>query len=531
MEIQTIQFTKMSAVSDDNNIKKSVLKNPPITAEIQTWLVSYLAELLEIKPDEVGVTISFDRYGLDSSAALSLTSDLEDWLGSELDPDITYDYPTIEALAEYIASDKKVKKASSHNQKFELDAIQKTVDLKAEAFLDPTIYPAEKSNLLLTEPASIFLTGATGFLGAFLLYELLQQTQAEIYCLIRAADTKSGKKRIQNNLECYNLWNQHFQERIIPIVGDLSQPKLGLVSEQFHKMACQIDTIYHSAALLNYVYPYERFKPINVLGTQEVLRLASQIKVKPVHYISSVAVFESSSYCQKLLTESDRLAHTEGMYLGYSQSKWVAEKLVMMARERGIPVCIYRAPFISGHSQTGVWNTDDIICRMIKGCIQMGSIADLDTLLDLSPVDYVSQAIIYLSRQKDSIGKAFHLNNPQPIHWRNFGDLIRSWGYSMDRVPYESWQAQLDKNGRSQENPLYPLLPFFLKKWSEEQLTITELYQQSRRPQINCQKTLDALERTNIVCSPVKAELLNTYFLYFIRSGFLEPAAAYIKAK
>ena len=313
-------------------------------------------------------------------------------------------------------------------------------------------------------------------------------------------------------------------------MGDLSRRQLGLPSEQFQKMASQINTIYHNAALLNYVHPYERLKPSNVLGTQEVLRLASQIKVKPVHYISSVAVFESSTYDQKVVTESHQLSHSKEIYLGYSQSKWVAEKLVMMARDRGIPVCIYRPSFISGHSQTGIWNTDDIICRIIKGCIQMGSIADLDTLLDLSPVDYVSQAIIYLSRQKDSIGKTFHLNNPQPIHWRKFGDLIRSLGYSMDRVPYESWQAQLDKNGRSQENPLYPLLPFFLKKWSEEELTITELYQQSRRPQINCQKTLDALERTNIVCSPVKAELLNTYFLYFIRSGFLEPAAAYIKA-
>ncbi len=287
-------------------------------------------------------------------------------------------------------------------------------------------------------------------------------------------------------------------------------------------MASQIDTIYHSAALLNYVYPYERFKPINVLGTQEVLRLASQIKVKPVHYISSVAVFESSAYYQKVVTDSDRLAHSEGMYLGYSQSKWVAEKLVMMARDRGLPVCIYRPPFISGHSQTGVWNTDDIICRLIKGCIQMGSIADLDSLLDLSPVDYVSRAIVYLSRQKESLGKAFHLNNPQPIHWRKFGDLIRSLGYSMDRVSYESWQTQLDQNGRSLENPLYPLLPFFLKRWSEDQLTITELYQQSRRPQISYQETLAAFAGTDIVCPPVEAELLNTYFSYFIRSGFLD---------
>ena len=104
MEIQTIQFTEMSAVSEDNNVKEIVQKNLPTTTEIQAWLVSYLAELLEIEPEEVEVTIPFNRYGLDSSAAVGLTGDLEEWLGSELDPTLMYDYPTIKALTENLAA-------------------------------------------------------------------------------------------------------------------------------------------------------------------------------------------------------------------------------------------------------------------------------------------------------------------------------------------------------------------------------------------------------------------------------------------
>ena len=474
-------------------------------------MVAKISQQLNVKPENIEVRELLTRYALDSVQAVNISAALENWLGRRLSPSLLWDYPTIEQLTQHLIGES------------EQSEPQSAIDWNAEAVLDATICPDTTQVEPVTEPVAIFLTGATGFLGAFLLHELLKQTQADIYCLVRTANDESSKMRIQKNLEFYDLWHEDFSNRIIPVLGDVSQPQLGLNPEQYQRMASQIDTIYHSAALLNYVYPYERFKPINVLGTQEVLRLASQIKVKPVHYISSVAVFESSAYYQKVVTESDRLPHSEGMYLGYSQSKWVAEKLVMMARDRGLPVCIYRPPFISGHSQTGVWNTDDIICRIIKGCIQMGSIADLDSLLDLSPVDYVSRAIVYLSRQKDSIGKAFHLNNPQPIHWRKFGDLIRSLGYSMDRVSYESWQTQLDQNGRSLENPLYPLLPFFLKKWSEEQLTITELYQQSRRPKISCQNTLAALAESDIVCPPpVNAELLNTYFSYFIRSGFLD---------
>lgn len=86
---------------------KTKQKNLPITAEIQAWLISYLAELLEIEPDELDVTIPFDRYGLDSSAAVGMIGDLEEWLGSELDPTLIYDYPTIEALAGHLSEEDK----------------------------------------------------------------------------------------------------------------------------------------------------------------------------------------------------------------------------------------------------------------------------------------------------------------------------------------------------------------------------------------------------------------------------------------
>ncbi len=80
-----------------------------MAAEIQAWIVSYLAELLEVDPDEVDVTIPFDRYGLDSSAAVGLSGDLEDWLGREVDPTLLYDYPTIEALVRHLAEELQVK--------------------------------------------------------------------------------------------------------------------------------------------------------------------------------------------------------------------------------------------------------------------------------------------------------------------------------------------------------------------------------------------------------------------------------------
>jgi acyl carrier protein len=79
-------------------------------AEIQDWMVAYLADLLEIEPEEVDVTVPFDRYGLDSSAAVGLTGDLENWLDTEVDPTLLYDYPTVEALVEHLSAQLKAKR-------------------------------------------------------------------------------------------------------------------------------------------------------------------------------------------------------------------------------------------------------------------------------------------------------------------------------------------------------------------------------------------------------------------------------------
>ncbi|MEG4533980.1 thioester reductase domain-containing protein [Microcoleus sp. D2_18a_D3] len=400
---------------------------------------------------------------------------------------------------------------------------QNCINLDLEATLAPDIYPQEKISPVEFLPKTILLTGATGFLGAFLLRDILAQTQADIYCLVRAKDRQSGAKRLQENLEYYGIWQKEFKARIIPLLGDLAQPQFGLSSEEYQALAREIDTIYHSAAFLNWVYPYSALKGSNVLGTQEVLRLACCHKVKPVHYVSTVAVFESTAYGEQIVAEADRPTHSQGIYLGYSQSKWVAERLVLEASDRGLPVCIYRAPFISGDSHTGSWFTDDFICRLFKGCLQMGTIPDLDYLVEMSPVDYISQAIIYLSAQPQFSGRTFHLMNPHPFHLSQLGNWLNNFGYAVKSIPYSEWLAQLETIPLQENNPLKSLLPFFSKSWLEPKLTLPELYQQNFKPRFNCQATLAALSESDIVCPPLNSTLLNTYFKYFINTKFLPP--------
>ncbi|MGH7998033.1 MAG: amino acid adenylation domain-containing protein [Brasilonema sp.] len=396
--------------------------------------------------------------------------------------------------------------------------------LNTEAVLNSTIRPGTSFEYT-TEPSHIFLTGATGFVGAFLLDELLQQTNASIYCLVRAANAESGKKKLQSHLESYLLWNESLSDRIIPVVGDLSEPLLGLSGQQFQVMAELVDVIYHNAAAINLVYPYSALKATNVLGTQEVLRLASQIKVKPVHYISTLSVLSSKDHAEvKGIRELHNFSHSQVPSGGYAQTKWVAEKLVTTAHNRGLPVSIYRLGRVSGHSKTGVCNTSDRLYRMLKGFIQLECVPDVETTVDMTPVDYVSRAIVHLSRQKKSLDKIFHLSNPYQIRSFELFNWIREFGYSLQPMSYNQWQIELvNTSEASLDNPLYPLIPFFAGMEAEGQSKQESSEQTSNLAALkfNCQNTTDGLADTSIVCPPVDANLLSTYFSYLIQSGFV----------
>lgn len=376
----------------------------------------------------------------------------------------------------------------------------------------------------LQEPTNVFLTGATGFLGAYLLHELLTQTPATVYCLVRAANEKAASQRLENTLKQYSLWDERQRPRIVPVLGNLSVSRLGLSPAQFDSLAEILDVVYHNGGSVNFLYPYSVLKAPNVLGTQEVLRLACQAKVKPVHFISTVGVFSPIAYGDRaVIREGDPLDRTEGLY-GYTQSKWVAEKLIEIARERGLPTTIHRPFWIEGHSQTGTCNKADFLRSAIAGCVQLGLAPDWPMRVDILPVDYLSRAIVYLSRQENSLDKAFHFSNPHAISWTQLVRWMQAFGYPLRQLPARQWIAQaIEQLPRFPDNALYPFLPFFTERIPGQQMSVPETYFQTNSLTFDCQNTFRGLANTDIICPPVDDRLLMTYFSYFIKTGFLEP--------
>jgi thioester reductase-like protein len=402
---------------------------------------------------------------------------------------------------------------SQNQQKITLDY------LKAEATLDESIFP-QTQVISWTQPHNILLTGATGFLGSFLLNQLLLKTEAKIYCLVRCEQPETIENRLKNVLKSASLWDDSFQPRIIPIQGDLSKPLLGLSSEKFQQLADEIDVIYHNGAWVHHASPYSLLKSTNVLGTQEILRFACQSHPKPVHFISTVSVFNFNEFSQvKVIREQDDLESGEVPNGGYAQSKWVAEKLVKIAAQRGLPIYIYRVGPISGSSQTGFFNTNDFLYRLMLGYIELGSAPQGEMLLDIIPVDYVSEAIVHLSQKPEFVGGAFHLIHPQPVSSNLLFEQLGLMGYSIQRIPYERWYSQLLEIAKgSPGHALYPLVSLFSSTSSQK------AKEKSMNLKFDCKNTIEGLAETSINCPPIDANLLKTYISQLIQKANFQQA-------
>lgn len=400
------------------------------------------------------------------------------------------------------------------------------IDLESDAELDAGIFPVSSAPIDITEAQALFLTGATGFLGAFLLAELLKQTRADIYCLVRAADEQEAGDRLKQQLNRYELLAKLDFRRIIPVCGDLASPGLGLTEQRYREIAAHVSAIYHNGALVNFIQPYRALKPANVLGTQEVLRLACTGKPKAIHYVSTLSVFsEKKPAHPQGFAEYDEPRLTEHLDNGYAQSKWVAEKLVRQARDRGFQVSIYRPATVAGDTLNGIWNVDDFLCRLLKGCIQLGSVPVGNNRMDMAPVDYMSRAIVSLSLLPSSIGACFHLNHPAPPYSDELVDWFSLSGYRLDRIPYQEWVKKILATGESNRKDfaLSPLLSMFSDQNRNDEADVLE----ENDIRYDCSETQGVLSKLGIECALLDGELLARYQTYFKRSGFVRDPQHY----
>ncbi|MEM8964231.1 MAG: thioester reductase domain-containing protein, partial [Acidobacteriota bacterium] len=393
-------------------------------------LAQIWATVLELP--QVGVDDDFFALGGHSLAATEVVYQLRSQLDLEVPVRTLFERPTVASLAQAIDHLRRTG---------ELPAGTDT-DLVAEAVLDPSIEPDPALPVVTTgdRPRSVFLTGATGFLGTYLLADLLTRTDAEVCCLVRADNEAAGRRRLVHALEAHDL--EVDVDRVVPIVGDLGQPRFGLSEAAFAALGERVDTIVHNGAWVNHVFPYAVLRAANVGGTAEVLRLAVTGRTKPVHAVSTLSVFRAPEH-GPVLAEDDPLDHPAVNGGGYGQSKWVAEKLLKIARARGIEVSVYRPGRVGWATTTGRWNADDALCLAVRACLELGVVPEVDLRFDLTPVDWVAEAIIGLMLDPGSRQRDYHLVTPDGMAWRDLFDWLITAGHTLTFADPATWHTQV----------------------------------------------------------------------------------------
>ena len=480
--------------------------------EKEALLMRIWEHVLGLEEGDVRHDDDFFDIGGHSLAAAQLLSHVEDAIGVRYAMREFLERPTVEGLCDAIEAQRR----SEADGRERLPS-RPEVDLRAEAVLEPDIVPEGTADFGVGTPKCarcIFLTGGTGFLGAFLLDSLLSRTGAAIYCLVRSrrGEDDDPLSPLRSNLQGYGLWRPEHAERIVPVVGDLGEPLLGMPEEAFADLARGADVVVHGGAVVNMIYPYKALKPANVQGTREVLRLACLHKTKPVHHVSTNGIFPPGEGRCEEDVDLDALAEARGD--GYGQSKWVAEKLVWQAAERGLPVCVYRPGNISGHSESGASNPRDFLGALIVESLRLRRAPRIEGWrMELTPVDIVARAICCLADEPGAWGRVFHLTDPDPVPADKVFGWLEAMGYALERLPYPNW---LEESRAAQHKRADDVTGGVLHT---AELETQEIWDGNTYDDSNTRR---ALGGSGLWRPAIDATLFGNYVRYFVNQGWVE---------
>jgi amino acid adenylation domain-containing protein/thioester reductase-like protein len=451
--------------------------------EIEEAVAAIWRELLGLQ--RVGRQDNFFEVGGHSMLVVRALSKLSQRFGVSLKVTDLYKTPTIYQLATRIAKGM---------------AREDQVDLSEEAVLDESIVATLESP---RAPATaILLTGSTGLVGRFLLVRLLEDTKAMLYCLVRGQTERQAFARLRATLCKWNLWRNEYEPRIVAVPGDLRLPRLGLEGKTYDAMLNSIDAVYHCATSMNHLETYAMAKSANVGGCRELLKLATQRRPMSINYISTLGVFGPAVGNVARFVKEDSQIESERHWRsqGYSASKWVGEKIFMIACDRGIPCNIFRLGLVWPDSKHGRYDELQHYYRLFKSCLVSGlGIRNYQPDMPPTPVDYVARAISFLGNQHPNGNGIFHISSSNEMLGGVFERFNEILDNALELMPFTEWISEMKRLHREGLSlPVVPLIDVYDYEGSTR----------STMARFDCTRTHRELERAGVVAPTFDDALL-----------------------
>jgi amino acid adenylation domain-containing protein/thioester reductase-like protein len=398
----------------------------------------------------------FLSAGGDSLQALSAAV----WLSSECTLDIgvqdLFDHPSAAGLAAFIEARQRTGTATEPEASL----------LERDATAPVPAVPGRS----VRDPQRILVTGATGFVGRRLVYELLTRTGLTVVCLVRAADDAAALDRVTNALTAGGLWQPPFSGRLEAYAGDLSRPALGLPDQVWQHLARTVDLVLHNGALVNFLFDYRVHRLANVLGTAEMLRLAMAHHVKPLHHISTLGVLDGEARRQtNPLSERFELTCGEVPVSGYSRSKWVAERYLARARAEGAVVTVYRLGEVMPSADNGNPNPQALTHLLLSAFHRLGISPTAAIRSDYTPVDYAAQRIVAGVGDRAALGRTLHVFHPESVC---YADVLSRVGTAISRVSCSTFRARVAEAAAETGDRDLAALLAFLPEGDEERVAL-----------------------------------------------------------
>ncbi len=418
---------------------KQLEKVPLVLSDRDTLQTEAERKLASVWKDVLGVeslssTDHFFEVGGDSLAALDLSIQAGK-VGWHISPTLVAAKPVLKDMAEALENQNDM----LHTGGMPASLLEGKVSSILEDILPLNMQPVSSIQ------KHVLLTGATGFLGARMLWELLNGTEVQVYTLVRAKDTEAALQRIQAALQVQNLKLTEAQwQRVVPVCGDITQEHLGLNENVWGDLTSKVDTVYHCAAHVNTVLPYEALEASNVLGVQHIVEFCVRGQSKHLHYASTLSVFVATDQNTGTVYESDDLSSTKVVYGGYAQTKWVSDRLLCLLKKAGMPVSIYRFGLITGDRNHGVSAKSDFINMFFAGMRSLAvypeGVQD-QMYIDITPCDYASKAFFKLALNQ--LAGTYHVANKQGASLNQLLSALKTHGVTLSALSQEDWGAKV----------------------------------------------------------------------------------------